>query len=86
MSDAPDAMTEMLARMWMTCDPNRGGIDPDEKLPMTVCSGGSDLPTIEHPNPLGGKPHWHWFIPRAEATKRFLKERGYQICEIQPPT
>jgi hypothetical protein len=82
MTTAPDSITEMLARMWMACDPNRGGIDPDELLPMAIetasTAGG---PVDSRPNPLGGMPHWHWFIPRAEATRKFLDKHGYALVK-----
>jgi hypothetical protein len=79
----PDNLTEMLARMWMRCDPNRGGVDPDELIPATLCSGGAGFgDIIETPNPLGGKPQWHWFIPRAEASRKFFAEHGFEIRSL----
>ena len=61
----PMNLIETLARMWIECDPNRGG----EK--------GSGF----HADDFGedGKPRWHWFIPRAEETIKFLKAKGYKI-------
>lgn len=62
-------LTETLARMWLQVDPNRGGSDPDEKM-----TGMSDS--------MNGQPYWKWFVPRAEASIEFLKERGYEIKKI----
>lgn len=72
-------LTETLARMWMQCDPNRGGSDPDELMPMKIAEGGTDMPTVERDNPLGGEPRWKWFVPRAEASIRFLQANGFKI-------
>lgn len=72
-------MIEMLARMWMVCDPNRGGSDPDAVEPETVCSGGTGVPIVERANPLAGKPRWHWFIPRAEASLKFMEDNRYRV-------
>lgn len=63
---ATDQITEILARAWIECDPNRGGANPD--APMHDMSG-----------ELEGKPRWHWFIPRAEALEKYLAERGWRI-------
>ena len=71
--------TEMLARMWMECDPNRDGSSPDEIMPAKQYSGGTDQPTVEHDNPLGGQPRWKWFVPRAEASIKFLQANGFKI-------
>lgn len=79
-------LIETLARMWMQCDPNRGGSDPDEIMPMEFCSGGvgdgTSAETETHKNPLGGEPRWKWFVPRAEATLDFLKKNGLQINRV----
>jgi hypothetical protein len=75
--------TEMLARMWMKCDPNRGGSDPDEIMPDTLASGGTGIPTVEAPNPLAGQPRWKWFVPRAEASIKFLRENGYELKRVR---
>jgi hypothetical protein len=64
---------EMLARMWIACDPNRNGTDPDEIIGQSESS--SDTP-------LTGKPKWNWFLPRAEATEEFLREHGWRIVKI----
>ena len=71
-------LTEILAKAWMECDPNRGGIDPDELIGQS-CSGGTDQETVCVDTPLTGKPNWHWFIPRAEALVSYLDKRGYEI-------
>jgi hypothetical protein len=79
-----DKTIEALARMWMECDPNRGGTDPDELMPMKLCSGGigpEGVSSVEYPNPLGGLPRWHWFIPRAEASLAYLKNKGVLVGE-----
>jgi hypothetical protein len=62
-----DRITEILARAWIECDPNRGDTDPDE-----LRVGNSDAETTGHPN-------WHWFIPRAEALRDYLSEHGLVI-------
>jgi hypothetical protein len=62
-----DRITEVLARAWIVCDPNRGG-DPD--APIDHLGPGSTL---------NGKPRWHWFLPRAEALRDFLSDNGLVI-------
>ena len=74
-----DKLIETLARMWIACDPNRSGADQDELMPEKAYSGGSDTETVEHDNPLGGQPRWKWFVPRAEASIKFLQDRGLKI-------
>jgi hypothetical protein len=66
MSDDPaqDPIVEMLARMWITVDPNRQG-DPDEIITMH--------------EPERQVPRWHWFIPRAQGTLEYLDEHGYEL-------
>lgn len=71
-------VTELLARAWIECGPNRGGVDPDETIGQS-CSGSSDGATICEDTPLTGKPKWHWFVPRAEALNSYLQERGFKI-------
>ena len=56
---------EMLARMWMACDPNRGGTDQDEIIRMF--------------NPERDVPHWHWFVPRAEASLAHIIGSGFTL-------
>ena len=70
---------EILARMWMVCDPNRGGSNPDEIMPMQTAEGGTDRETTFSRNPLGGQPRWKWFVPRAEATLAFLEKNGLEL-------
>jgi hypothetical protein len=62
-----DRITEVLARAWLTCDPNRYGTDPDDPI--------SHLPGSESQ----GQPQWTWFIPRAEAMRDFLSDNGLVI-------
>lgn len=65
-----DPITELLARAWIVCDPNRSGTDPD-----AIETGERMQPGAE----LVGKPKWHWFIPRAEALRDFLADHGYVL-------
>lgn len=64
--------TEVLARAWIECDPNRmgsevgSGFHPDDTIP-------------DRGTELDGKPRWHWFIPRAEYLERYLNEHGWAI-------
>lgn len=86
MSDAPDKLTELLARMWIECDPNRDSATADEIQPAMVYSGatggeGGHATPIPHHNALAGKPRWHWFLHRAEATKAYLADHGLEIVE-----
>ena len=62
---------EMLARMWIECDPNRcvPGFDPDELSPLTV-DGKQEM-----------RPRWEWFVPRAEATLKYLEDNGYRLAK-----
>lgn len=71
MADTISPEIEALARMWLVCDPNRQGHDPDE--------------TIVMQKPLRQVPHWHWFIPRAEASLQFLAERGMELVSSDMP-
>lgn len=63
---------ELLARMWIACDPNRY-IDADEIAMLWV----DGVQTRQ--------PRWKWFIPRAEATIKFLAANGREIAMIQDP-
>lgn len=69
-----DKTTEILARMWILCDPNRGAHEPGSGFHP------DDIMQDAHGD-LKDKPRWHWFIPRAEASKKFLAEHGLQIVE-----
>lgn len=62
-----DKLTEILAKAWIECDPNRSHRDPDE------------LMAYEEPSELNGKPAWNWFVPRAEALKEYLDKHGLAI-------
>lgn len=77
-----EQMIETFARMWMQCDPNRGGADPDEIQPDHYVSGGvgsGGVVSEKYDNPQAGQPRWKWFIPRAEASLEFLRTRGVKL-------
>lgn len=78
----PSKEIEMLARMWIACDPNRDSEDMDEPIGQS-CTGGSDEETVCTDTPLTGKPRWHWFIPRAEASLEFFKANGFALRTSQ---
>lgn len=63
-----DRITEILAKAWLVCDPNRGCSDPDEPDSHWT-----------PPHELAGKPRWHWFIPRAEALRDYLSDNGLVV-------
>lgn len=67
-----DKLIETFARMWMQCDPNRGGSDPDEIMHFDAGADG----TV---STLSGQPRWKWFMPRAEASLKFLRENGVTV-------
>ena len=69
-----DVRIEMLARMWMVCDPNRQPCDPDEIMEPSCDSDGNEIITD-----LTGKPRWHWFVPRAEASLEHIQALGYDL-------
>lgn len=71
-------LTEVLARAWIHCDPNRGGTDPDAIIGQS-CSGGSDQETVSEDTSLTGQPEWKWFVPRAEALQDYLDKNGFEI-------
>lgn len=77
---------EMLARMWIECDPNRmggepgSGFHPDDTIgPSYESSSGGKTRCLPN-TPLTGKPRWHWFIPRAEATLAYLDKHGFTLA------
>lgn len=78
MSEQISPEIEMLARMWVVCDPNRDSSTLDDPIE-PACSSGANGPTTVYNTPLTGKPRWHWFIPRAEATVDYLKANGFTI-------
>lgn len=78
--DETNPVTELLARAWIQCDPNRNGINPDELIGQS-CSSGIDMETVCEDTPLTGKPNWHWFIPRAEALVKHLSDNGYAVVK-----
>jgi len=51
-----DRITEVLAKAWLICDPNRVCDDPDEP----------DFSHFAPPHELAGKPRWHWFTELSE--------------------
>ena len=63
-----EKITEVIARAWVVCDPNRGGTDPDALIE-------DDGERTK----LTGEPQWKWFIPRAQETIKFLEENGYEV-------
>lgn len=72
---AEDNLTELLARMWIECDPNRGdepgsGYHPDDLAPLHV-DGVEQM-----------RPRWEWFVPRAEATLKYLAKHGLKIVPV----
>ncbi len=58
---------EMLARMWIDCDPNR---QPDS---------GDEIITMH--DPVRDVPRWHWFVNRAEASAAYFKAHGYRLVK-----
>lgn len=63
-----DRITEVLAKAWIVCDPNRQPMDPDGP-----CEG------LRPESDYHGKPNWHWFIDRAEAMRDYLSDNGLVI-------
>ncbi len=63
---------EMLARMWIDCDPNRmGGDGPDATYTLFIDGKGE-----EH-------PRWKWFIPRAQAAAAYFKAKGFTLTAAE---
>lgn len=60
--------TEMLAKMWMQCDPNRMDENPDDLI---AVEGGT----------MNGQPKWKWFVPRAEASLKFFDDNGIKLAK-----
>ncbi len=58
---------EVLARMWVVCDPNRQPLDPDAVGDMY--------------GQYADKPNWHWFTERAKASIKFLEDQGYTVTK-----
>jgi hypothetical protein len=65
-----DRIIEVLAKAWLVCDPNRMCRDPEAPDEAFGMGPGNDYQ---------GKPRWHWFIPRAEATRDYLADNGLVI-------
>lgn len=59
---------EMLAKMWMQCDPNRMGDNPDDPI---AVEGGT----------MNGQPKWKWFVARAEASLKFFDDNGLKLVK-----
>jgi hypothetical protein len=55
---------EILARMWIECDPNRDSDSADDWVDLTV------------DGVFQKRRRWEWFIPRAEASLRYLIDHG----------
>lgn len=66
---------ELLARMWIECDPNRGGAEPGSGFH-------PDDIMINANGDLKDQPRWKWFTPRADATIEFLKKHGFEIRAV----
>lgn len=62
---------ELLSRMWIECDPNRGGpgFEPDGIIEQEGSS-------------YNGEPRWKWFEPRAEASLEYFKKYGYELVKM----
>jgi hypothetical protein len=65
-----DPRIETLARMWIECDPNRGGDEPGSGFHP------DDMSLLHVDGAPKEEPRWKWFIPRAEASLHYLQERG----------
>ena len=61
---------EMLARMWIVCDPNRS-VAADDLCTLFV-EGNEE----EH-------PRWKWFIPRATASAEYFAQKGFALTPTQ---
>lgn len=59
---------EVLARMWIDCDPNR--------------PNNADVLMSEMEGDLKNQPRWRWFLPRAEAALKYLRDEGYSIERV----
>lgn len=40
-------------------------------------------PISREDSTMNGEPEWKWFVPRAEATLKFIKDNGYKL--LPPP-
>lgn len=79
MSDQPiSPEIEALARLWLASDRHEGRDDPDEIMGQGAHFG-SNIPTTYYDTPTTGKPRWHRFIWRAEASLEHLKTHGYMV-------
>ncbi len=62
---------EMLARMWIVCDPNRDRDSQDQPEALHV-----DGEPEAH-------PRWMWFLPRAQASAKFIEACGFRIVPVE---
>lgn len=62
---------EMLAKMWIKCDPNR---EDNADEPATLYMDGQ---AEQH-------PRWKWFIPRARASLAFFEAGGFTVSKASP--
>lgn len=69
MKDNRMEQKELLARMWLECDPNRQPAEPDNLIEQEGSS-------------YNGRPNWSWFEPRAEASLEFFAKHGYRLEKI----
>lgn len=60
-------ITEVLARMWIDCDPNR-----------ERGSGDQDI-TLHESGKTRHTKRWEWFTPRADASLEYLDRHGFKI-------
>jgi hypothetical protein len=75
-------LTEVLARAWIDCDPNRAGSEPGSGFhPDDIQEPYENSDGTTTTTGLTGKPHWRWFIPRAEKLESYLAERGYKLVK-----
>lgn len=74
----PDRITELLARAWLMCDPNRQPAEPDRIM-------SAERDHLQPGSELIGKPCWEWFVPRAQEMRDFLSENGYVIRPKEKP-
>jgi len=63
---------EMLARMWIECDPNRS-------------AGADGFYTLFIDGHGEKHPRWKWFIPRAQATADYLRSNGCVLSQQPAP-
>lgn len=67
---------EILARMWIECDPNRQGGEPGSGFHP------NDDVTLHKDGVQYSAKRWEWFVPRAAATQEFLAKHGLKIVKV----